>query len=373
MAMRLIEMKRILKETGSIYLHCDHVMSHSLKLIMDAIFGKKNFRNEIIWKRTFAGKTVSRGIARNSDNLLWYSKTKDYFFNPITKNLSDEDKKNFKKDDYDGRGKYTTVSLQKTSSPGPKTTYDYIDNHGKKWECPTKGWRMIKEKVKALENDDRLSLTGKTIREKYYLKERIKKGKQVDNIWLDIGNMNRKKSEAVGYSTQKPIALLERIIRASTPPHNSNNVVILDPFCGCATACIASEKLGYKWIGIDISPLAGQLLRQRLKDELNLSEKLGIIRVDLPIKNVSKPSKNIKHILYGKQEGHCTGCNIHFQIVNLTVDHIIPRAKGGQDTDKNLQLLCQRCNSIKGDRPMSFLKSRINEDNKSKAHTDFRF
>ena len=355
MAMRILEMHRVLKDTGSIYLHCDQTMSHSLKLVLDAVFGKKNFRSEIIWKRTFAGKTTSRCIPRNSDNIIWFSKAKNYFYRPITKKLSEKDMQIFKKDDNDGRGKYTTVSLQKTGSPGPKTTYDYIDNTGKKWSCPTKGWRMIKEKVKALENDNRLSLSGKTIREKYYLKERIIKGKQLDNIWLDIGNMNRKRNESVGYSTQKPLALLQRIIKASCP----ENGLVLDPFAGCSTACIASEKLGRKWIGIDLSPLAERLVKERLVNELGLTSQLVSIRKDLPIKDAPKPSKNIKHSLYGKQKGYCAGCGVHFQFRNFHLDHIIPKAKGGQDTDKNLQLLCGHCNSVKGDRPMSYLLAKL--------------
>ena len=110
---------------------------------------------------------------------------------PVTSELTQKDIEAFNKDDKDGRGTYSTVSLQKTGGPGPETTYDYVDNSGHVWKCPTKGWRMRKQKLKALENDGRLYITDTTIREKYYLKERLEIGKQIDNFWGDIGNMNR--------------------------------------------------------------------------------------------------------------------------------------------------------------------------------------
>lgn len=135
--------------------------------------------------------------------------------------------------------------------------------------------------------------------------------------------------------------------------------MILDPFAGCATACIVAEKLGHKWIGIDLSPLAEKLVKERLVNELGLASKLVNIRKDLPIKNAPKPSKNIKHILYGLQKGYCNGCKVHFQFRNFHIDHKTPKAKGGQDTDSNLQLLCGHCNSVKGDRPMSYLLAKL--------------
>jgi site-specific DNA-methyltransferase (adenine-specific) len=262
MCIRLLELKRVLKDTGSLYLHCDPTASHYLKILLDATFGTKNFRNEIIWRRTYAGKTIARNIPSNSDFILWYTKSNDYLFNPIKKPLSDEDKASYKKDDHDGRGPYSTVSMQKVSGPTPGTAYDYKDNSGKIWKCPPKGWRMIFEKVKALENDNRLYLGGKTLREKYYLSERVLIGKQVDNLWADIGNMNRKKNEDLGYATQKPEALLERIIEASS----NEGDIVLDPFCGCGTAIVAAQRLNRKWIGIDITYLAIGLMEWRLKN-----------------------------------------------------------------------------------------------------------
>lgn len=262
MAQRISELHRVLKPTGSIYLHCDPTAGHYLKLLMDSVFGFSNFRNEIIWRRTYAGKTIGRNIPSNLDCILWYVKSPDYSFNPITKPLSDEDIASFKKDDNDCRGPYSTVSLQKVSGPTPGTNYDYIDNNGKTWKCPAKGWRMVHEKLKALENDNRLYFHGKTLREKYYLKERILIGKQVDNLWSDIGNMNRKKNEALGFPTQKPEALLQRIIEASSKEGD----LVLDPFCGCGTAIAVAERLHRRWIGIDITHLAITLMRHRLSN-----------------------------------------------------------------------------------------------------------
>ena len=297
MAMRLLEMHRILKQTGSLYLHCDQTMSHSLKLMMDSIFGKENFVNEIIWYyRTGGGSKKS--FAKKHDTLLFYAKSfkKKKFFIKKEKN-------------------YTKAKGRKAG----------IQNYGQA-DC------------EFFEDEEGVyNLT--------YMKD----------VW-DIPYLNSQAKERVGYRTQKPLALLERIIKTSSEKGD----IVLDPFCGCATACIASEKLNRKWLGIDISPLTETLVKNRLVNELGLKSTLVTIRKDIPIKNaLLKTSKNIKYRLYGKQEGYCTGCKIHFQIVNLTQDHIIPRSKGGQDTDANLQLLCARCNSLKGDREMSWLKAKL--------------
>ena len=296
MAMRLLEMHRILKDTGSIYLHCDQNMSHSLKLMMDSLFGKENFVNEIIWYYRTGGVS-KKSFARKHDTILFYAKNfgKKKFF--IEKEKS-----------------YTKAKGRKAG----------VQNYGQA-DCEF--------------FEDNQGVYNFT-----YMKD----------VW-DIPYLNSQAKERVGYRTQKPLALLERIIKSSSEEGD----VILDPFCGCATACIASEKLNRKWVGIDLSPLAEKLVKDRWVNELGLKPTLVTIRKDIFIKNALKLSKNIKHILYGKQEGYCIGCKIHFQIVNLTIDHIIPPSKGGQDKDKNLQLLCARCNSLKGDREMSWLKTKL--------------
>src|SRR3990167_5769352 len=192
--------------------------------------------------------------------IFWYSKSGTYIYNPVTKPLTDEDKATFTKDDGDGMGLYNTVSMQKVSGPTPGTAYDYVDNQGRTWKCPAKGWRMVFDKMKALENNNRLFFSINTIREKYYLNERSEIGKQVDNLWADIGNMNRNKKEDVDYPTQKPEALLERIIEAST----NEGDLVADFFCGSGTTLAVAEKLGRKWIGSDLGKFGIHTSRKRM-------------------------------------------------------------------------------------------------------------
>ncbi len=153
--------------------------------------------------------------------------------------------------------------------------------------------------------------------------------------------------EATKYPTQKPLTLLERIIQASS----NEGDVVLDPFCGCATTCIAAEKLDRQWIGIDLSPKAVELVKLRAKRELGLFS-LGLIhRTDIPKRTdqgIVPSYKTHKHVLFGKQEGVCNGCRHSFQFRNFTIDHMVPQAKGGTDHLDNLQLLCGACNAMKG-------------------------
>ena len=177
-------------------------------------------------------------------------------------------------------------------------------------------------------------------------------GKPVDDVW-DIDKLNNSAKEAVGYPTQKPLALLDRIIQASS----NEGDVVLDPFAGCATACVSAESLGRQWIGIDLSPLAATLVKSRLQDEFKMFFELHH-REDIPRRTDlgTLPSYwTHKHQLFGKQEGRCGGCCVAFPFRNFTVDHVVPRSQGGSDHFDNLQLLCGACNSVKGDRPHAAL------------------
>ena len=187
------------------------------------------------------------------------------------------------------------------------------------------------------------------------------RGVAASDVVTDIAPLNSQATERTGYPTQKPLALIERLIAASS----NEGDVVLDPFCGCATACVAAEKLGRNWIGIDISPKAAGLVQSRLRGELGLW---------YTGKHLTKPPKRTdlgdlprynadanKRTLYGKQEGVCNGCRILFPYRNLTVDHVVPQSRGGGDQLGNLQLLCGACNSVKGTGTHADLLARLAE------------
>ena len=167
--------------------------------------------------------------------------------------------------------------------------------------------------------------------------------------------------ERTGYPTQKPIKLLERIIKASCP----DSGIVLDPFCGCATTCVAASKLGREWIGIDVSSKAFDLVKARIQREVpkDLLKPEAIFRNDFPTRTdvdyQRKATQEDKQLLYGKQDGRCNGCKQKFNIINFEIDHIVPRADGGGNEIENLQLLCGFCNRTKGKRSMAFLISTL--------------
>ena len=351
MAIRLIEMHRILKDTGSIYLHCNQTMSHSLKLVMDSIFSNNNFVNEIIWKSTTGEKSSTKSFPNDVNTILFYKKKNNIFNMQYEKISIKYVESNYKFEKVNKEtGKLEKYQAQNLGGPKKGGGYFY-DFYG--YKTPKNGWLYPKKTMENLKIDDLLHYpkTKKGIMRQVWFASKYK-GKKKNNIWTDIACLHKNK-EVTDYKTQKPLALVDRIIKASSEKGD----LVLDPFCGCATACISAEKLGRKWIGIDISDRAGSLIKQRLKKDLNLKSSIVSIRKDLPIKNAPKPSREIKHILYGKQEGNCEGCEHYYPIRNMTIDHIIPTSKGGQDTDQNLQLLCGFCNSFKGDRSMSYLRA----------------
>ena len=172
----------------------------------------------------------------------------------------------------------------------------------------------------------------------------------------------RDKKERIGYPTQKPLGLLNRIIRASSSPGD----VVLDPFCGCATACVAAERFERQWVGIDISPKAAELVNVRLQDSMGSLFHHGYVttRTDIPQRTDVDAPKNYrqnKHVLYGEQEGRCGGCGTPFEFRHFEVDHMVPQSRGGTDHLGNLQLLCGHCNRTKGGRPQEYLLARLAE------------
>jgi site-specific DNA-methyltransferase (adenine-specific) len=257
MAVRLVELHRVLKPTGSLYLHCDPTASHYLKLVLDAVFGPKLFQNEIIWKRTHAHGDSRLRFASVTDTILFYAKSDEHQFNRAYMDYPDAYlEKYYRYADDDGR-RYQLVSLR-SPSPRPNLRYDYkgVSPH-------VNGWAVSKEKMAKLDAEGRLRFPdkpGQTIREKYYLDEMP--GVPVTDLWDDIPPINSQAQERLGYPTQKPRALLERIIAASS----SAGGMVLDPFCGCGTAVDAAQKLGRQWIGIDITHLAIGLVEKRLRE-----------------------------------------------------------------------------------------------------------
>lgn len=240
MSERLLEMQRVLKPTGSIYLHCDPTESHSLKLMMDTIFGTDNFRNEIVWSYNKWTNT-SRYFQRSNDIILFYTKTDNYIFN---KQYVMTDHKKAVLD----RGYDSNVVK------GVRQLLVY-------------NWDIIPNKVKKDPKYDRIvDMSDKP------------KGIAAAQVWTDIQYLASAAKERVGYPTQKPVALVERIIKASSKEGD----LVLDPFCGCATAAIAAEKEGRQWIGIDISHKAIELVQDRLHDELGLPSILANHRTDIP-------------------------------------------------------------------------------------------
>jgi adenine-specific DNA-methyltransferase len=243
---RLKLARNLLRDDGVIFISIDDNEVHNLRKLCDEIFGEGNFVNQFVWQKNSSGKTVSNQFPVNLEYVLMYCKSINSLkFNVVYKPLSQSTIDSYNKNDNDGRGNYCTVSLQKTSTPGPATTYDYIDNSGKVWVCPSKGWRMVREKVKALEDDGRLYFSGETLREKVYWDERENKGKIADTLWddLDEGNIGTSEVKKLFgefvFDFPKPVNFLNRPIAIGS----DENDIILDFFSGSATTAHAVMQL----------------------------------------------------------------------------------------------------------------------------------
>lgn len=264
MTTRLVELRRILKNTGSLYLHCDPTASHYLKLILDAIFGVKSFRNEIVWQRTATKGDARIKFGAVHDVILFYTKSEQYFFKPVYLEQDDSYLARFRYYDKDGKGPYRLAPLD-SPNPRPNLTYEY-----RGYPPPLKGWRVSKEVMEQLDAEGRLYFPKEPrgrIARKHYLGEQ--EGRKATDVWTDIPPLQASAAERLGYPTQKPIALLERIISASS----QENDVVLDPFCGCGTTIAAAQRSGRQWVGIDITHLSIALQKYRLKDSFGLVER----------------------------------------------------------------------------------------------------
>ena len=287
MAPRLLEMHRILKPTGSFYLHCDPTMGHYLKVLADAVFGYENFRNHIAWCYT-GPQQAKKHFPRKHDFILFYA----FDGAPFNRDAVRVDSK------WNELGGFSKAGVKR-------------ENRGK---VPEDWWPMT---------------------------------------------FGPNSKERIGYPTQKPLALLERIIKASSNPGD----VVFDPFCGCATTMAAADKLGRDWIGIDISGKATDIVIERIEKQQGIWREI-VARSDIPQRtDLGKlpPYNSVKNkdLLYGRQGGDCNGCGTHFEKRILEVDHFIAKSAGGTDHIDNLQLLCPDCNRKKGNRGMEYLTAKL--------------
>jgi len=266
MAVRLVELHRVLKPTGSIYLHCDPTAGHYIKLLLDAVFGPANFRNEIIWKRT-SGHSDARRYGRVHDIIFYFTKTSQATWNqtyqPYDQAYIDQ---YYRYQDLDGR-KWMSDNLSASGLTGGGYEYD--------WKGVKRVWRCPVSTMERLEREKRLYYTQKGIpRLKRYLDESL--GLPMQDLWTNIEALRSWHKEKLEYPTQKPESLLSRIITASS----REGQLVLDPFCGCGTSIAVAERLNRRWIGIDITHLAITLVKKRLhdsfKEELRPYKEIGV-------------------------------------------------------------------------------------------------
>ena len=298
MAPRLVELRRVLKPTGSLYLHCDPTASHFLKLLMDAVFGSANFRTEIIWKRTSAHSDTKQGRKQHGrihDVLLFYTKTDDWNWNPVYTEYDSEYVEDFYRFVEPGAERRYQKGDLTAAKPGGDTSYEWrvkrqVDTEwladlDDEWGRPIPGWEYkgvtpyqgrywaySKEGMRGFALAGRLVYSRNGMpRYKRYLDEMP--GVPLQDLWGDIRPIAAQAAERLGYPTQKPVALLERIIQASS----NEGDVVLDPFCGCGTTIAAAQKLDRRWIGVDITQLAISLIRYRLGDSFGKDCRFEVI------------------------------------------------------------------------------------------------
>ena len=395
---RLVEMRRILKRTGSVYLHCDDTEGAWLRALMDAIFGRDNFRNEITWRRTSAHNDAKR-FGRIADYLLFYAMSDDAVFDRDgAARALDRSyiRKEYNRGRGDPRGQWrrsdlTGPGISEGESGQPWGGYDPT-SIGRCWSVPRAtgggdyaawiaenvidGYEDIEgvhARLDALDANGLIHWTRTGTPElKRYLAATT--GQVPGTIWVDINPVVAGSDEEQPWDTQKPLALLERVISASSRPGD----MVLDPFCGCATACVAAERLNRQWVGMDRSPRAGTLVRKRLREQdegiAMWAHAVNVTRAIPTRTDITEPPMTraeLKAALFERQSvvaddypiphALCAGpgCETALPIHLLEIDRIRPGAAGGEYALDNTQLLCGWCNRVKGNRDMDYLASRI--------------
>ena len=391
LAVRVLEMHRILKPTGSMYLHIDHTAQAYVKTMMDAIFGRENFRNAITWQRTSSHNDAKR-YGNVTDGILYYVKNADVVFHPEPMPLDEEyQRKNYRHK----HPKWGAVRLSDLTAPGagggessqPWKGYDPA-SRGLHWRPPSAYHgslgRWIEEnvipnygsidgvlaKLNALD-DAGLIMWSKNGYPSVVRPLASTPGKKPTNLWVDIPPLSKQSKEKTGYPTQKPLALYERIIKASS----NEGDIVLDPFAGCATTAVAAERLGRRWIAIDLNKEAKTVIRDRLKREVNENMNWNddvqtsstppertdggaeaapeLILVSPKTKAPRIPLRELRERLVLADGDICQGCGFRppqGRPEYLEVDHKKPKSLGGSDDMRNRVLLCPPCNGLKGKR-----------------------
>ena len=383
MAVRVLEMHRVLKPTGSMYLHCDPTASHYLKAMMDAVFGRKNFRNEITW--VLSPKSLgARQFPRGHDVILMYSKTDERVWNPQYLPHNSKYLKGFRHEDVHGRWAPENLSGGKA---GSESAYEPFGNQlppeGRAWAPPVRSRfpesaaSMLPEAYEDMSPLDKCyaldsagliywSKSGKPYYKKYLS---TLKGRPVTDTFADIAVLAPTSKERTGYPTQKPLKLYKRMIEASSNPGD----MVLDPFAGCATTCVAAEQLGRQWVGIDIQEKAGNVIRERLQNEVNGSMAWNVLvrtpteaptrtddgdlaAPDLVVVSTKRNARKIpvqeaRRLLIERDGQRCQGCGWEPRWAEyLQVDHKKPRTLKGKDDMTNYALLCDPCNRKKSNK-----------------------
>ena len=336
MAVRVLEMERVLKDTGSIYLHCDPTASHYIKAMMDAVFGRRNFRNEIVWDYRKVSNAAAKKFNRAHDVILFYTKSKSSTFN-----------RQYESELSDRKQELVRVGYNTKNMNGERYLYIYDEDTVKEKERLGKINRQDFDHVRYVD---------------------VTKGNVLTDVFR-VDHLNSQSKENVGYPTQKPLALYKRIIEASSNPGD----IVLDPFAGCATTCVAAEQLGRQWIGIDIREEAEEVIFERLQNEVSASMAWNdIVRVltdalertddgepvapELVVtsqkKNAPKiPVSEARRQLVVRDGMRCQGCGwVPPYADHLQVDHKRPKSRGGRDEMPNFTLLCGPCNGKKSNK-----------------------